>query len=77
MSNLFIRANWNSISEYNIDFDRGSVTHSMTATRGQDNRIFNNQFVGGDLKHLSYVQVCNFYKLNKTAEFYMQLLRGQ
>lgn len=76
MTNLFIRANWTATSEYHIDFDRGSVTHSRAASRGQSNRIFANQPVGGDLKHLSYAQVCNFFKLNKTGENYMQLLRA-
>ena len=75
MTNLFIRAPWTPYSEYHIDFDRGSVTHSRAASRGQHNRIFADGKMGGTLTHLSYPQLTNFYKLNKTAENYLQMLR--
>ena len=76
MTNYFLRADWSAYSDYVIDFDRGSVSHSRAASRGQTNRVFASVEGGGKLKHLAYPQVTNFYKLNKTAEQYMQLLRG-
>jgi len=39
--NLHIRSNWTANSQYYIDFDRGSVIHSKTSSRGQSNRFFN------------------------------------
>ena len=70
-----IRANWTPYSEYNIDFARGSITHSRSTSNGQLNRIFKDQITGGTLKHLTYPQTTDFYKKNKTAEYYLQLLR--
>lgn len=73
--NIQIKAGWTPVSEYYFDFERGSVFHSRTANRAQANRVFADINGGGTLKHLSYPQACDFYKKNKTAELYLQLLR--
>jgi hypothetical protein len=72
---LHIRSNWTPYSDYIIDFDRGQVLHSKATSRGQANRFFRTTEVGGNLKHLTYPQVTDFYKKNKTVELYLQYLR--
>lgn len=65
--NIQIRADWTNKSEYYIDFERGMVAHSQAASRGQTNRIFNDQDIAGTMKYLTYPQASDFYKKNKTA----------
>ncbi len=70
-----IRAPWTSTSQYYIDFDRGTVTHSFAAGRGQTNRTFRTADTAGTLKHLTYPQAADFYQKSKVGEFYFQFLR--
>ena len=73
--NLQIRADTASKAEYYIDFARGSIYHSQTASRGQKNRIFNEVEAGGLMKYLSYPQAFDYFKKNKVAEYYLLYLR--
>jgi hypothetical protein len=73
---LYIRADFTNQPQYHIDFARGTIAHSRAASRGQTNRLFKDQDLGGTLKHLTYPQAANFYKKNRTAEFYLQYLRA-
>ena len=60
-----LRADWNTDPEYYIDFARGSIYHSQTASRGHINRIFNDQIVGGRMKHFSGFQASDLWKKSK------------
>jgi len=51
------------------------VVHSLAASNGQTNRLFKGYDIAGSLKHLTYVQITDFYKKNKTAEFYLMYLK--
>lgn len=73
---LYIRADFTNQPQYHIDFARGTIVHSRAASRGQSNRLFKDHDMGGTLKHLTYPQAANFYKKNRTAEFYLQYLRA-
>jgi len=72
---LLIRADWTNTSQYYIDFDRGQILHSRAASRGQSNKFFRTESVGGTLKHLTYAQAASFYVKNKTIELYLMYLR--
>jgi hypothetical protein len=71
------RADWAAVSEYHIDFDRGSVTHSKTANRRQRHEHFVDTYTSGPFKHLSYPQATDYFRKMKTSEFFLMLLRQQ
>lgn len=70
-----IRSDWTSYSQYHIDFERGIVVHSKTASRGQLNRYFSKPNLGGDLKHLTYPQLTEHYMKTETGELYFEYLK--
>ena len=76
MTNLQMRADWTTQPEYYIDFARGSIYHSQTASRGQIHRIFSDKPVGGKMKHLNYAQMTDIFKKGRAAQFYLILLRS-
>lgn len=75
--NFHIRSDPGSVSDYFIDFERGSVYHSRATSRGQYNRIFNDGSTPANLKHLTYSQACDFLMKNKTGEFLLNYLRAR
>ena len=75
MTNIQIRAEWTATPQYHIDFARGSIYHSQTASRGQKHRIFDDQKVGGNMKHFNYAQSTDLFKKVKTAEYYLVMMR--
>jgi hypothetical protein len=70
-----IRADFTATSAYHIDFERGTIVHSKTASRGQFNRIFSDHESASKLTHLTYPQSADFYKKDRTAEMYLNLLK--
>ena len=71
-----IRADWTSYSQYHIDFDRGIVVHSKSASRGQLNRYFGKTLLGGDLRHLTYPQLTEFHQKTEVGELYLAYLKN-
>lgn len=72
---LYLRADWTSVSQYYIDFERGQILHSRSASRGQTNRFFRTHDSGGNLKHLTYAQAADFHLKTRVIELYLQYLR--
>lgn len=72
---LSSRADYTATSAYYIDFEKGSIVHSKTASKGQFNRYFNDAEPASNLGFLSYPQSASFYKKNRTGEFYLNYLR--
>lgn len=73
--NFHLRSDYGSVSDYYIDFERGSVYHSRATSRGQFNRLFNDGNKPFSLNHLTQAQICDFYAKNKTGELLLTYLR--
>ena len=69
------RADYTAKAQYYIDFNKGTVVHSKTASKGQFNRYFHETEPVTKLGFLSYPQAADFWKKNKTGEFYLLYLR--